>query len=157
VTLGRRILVLGAGNHPSGNAVNHDITKHRPEIDVAHDLNNLPWPWSDSMFEAITAWAVLEHLQHNLMVSMNELWRIGAPGCILDVKLPYWRSEISYNDPTHAGHVYGVGVFDQFDPSTKRGSEYAFYTPCKWTILSCELNRGGTSVVAKLQSLKGVA
>jgi len=160
--LGKRILILGAGNKPSGNAVNHDITKHRPEIDIAWDLNDLPWPWGDSMFDSITAWAVLEHLYHDVLRSMNEIWRIGAPGCIANIKLPYWRSEVSHNDLTHHWFV-GLNCFDQLDPSTRRGSEYAFYTPCEWTILSCALNKGGTSalnkggtsVLAKLKSLKG--
>ena len=151
--LGKRQLIIGCGNNPSGNAVNHDITKHRPEVDVVWDLNDLPWPWPDNSFDAMNAWSVLEHLHHDLMTSMNELWRIGAPGCTLSVKLPYWRSEMSYNDPTHHW-VYGINIFDQFDPSTKRGSEYAFYTPCKWCVISCVLNKGGTSIVAKLISLK---
>ena len=149
----KRILVLGCGNQPSGNAVNHDIIKHRPEIDVVWDLNELPWPWPDSRFDFITAWAVFEHLTFDLMVAMNELWRIGAPGCVADVKLPYWRSEVSYNDPTHH-YAVGLNVFDQFDPATRRGAAYTFYTPRKWKILSCGLNRGGTAVVAKLRSLK---
>ena len=152
--LGKRTLIIGCGNQPSGNAVNHDITKHSPEIDVAHDLNNLPWPWGDNSFDFIVARAVFEHLTFDLMVAMNEAWRIGAPGCVIDVKLPYWRSEVSYNDPTHH-YAVGLGVFDQFDPSTRRGGEYTFYTHCKWRILQCGLNKGGTSVLAKLKSLKG--
>lgn len=152
--LGKRQLVLGCGNQPSGKAINHDIIKHRPEVDVVHDLNKLPWPWLANSFDAITARAVLEHLHHDLMTSMNELWRIGGPGCVVDIKLPYWRSEVSYNDLTHRWMV-GRNIFDQLDPSTRRGAEYSFYTPCKWHIISCELNRGGTSVVARLESLKG--
>lgn len=152
--LGRPILVLGCGNQPSGGAVNHDIVKHRDEVDIVWDLNDLPWPWENEQFEGVVARAVLEHLDLNLMQSMNEIWRITKPGGTLDVKLPYWRSEVSYEDPTHRWAV-GLHVFDQFDPSTRRGADYTFYTPRKWKIISCVLNRGGTSVVAKLRKIAG--
>jgi len=149
-------LVLGCGNRTDPGAINHDRIKHSPEVDVVWNLDDLPWPWDDNQFVAVQAWAVLEHLKLDLMESMNELHRIVKPGGVVDVKLPYWRSEIGYDDPTHH-YVVGLHVFDQFDPETQRGKAYDFYTPRKWHVERCGLNRGGTSVIARLRSLKSEA
>lgn len=144
-------LNLGAGNRLIGGegAVNHDLTKHRPEIDVAHDLNVLPWPWADGEFEGVVAWAVLEHLEIDLLTSINEIWRILIPGGEFTVKIPYWKHEEAYNDPTHR-FVYGLGIFELFDPTTRRGEEYDFYTDRKWKLCKTALTKAGTCVYGQL-------
>lgn len=148
------ILQLGTGNDPIGGAVNHDLHKHAPHIDVAHDLNLIPWPWADESFDHIVARAVLEHLRVNLIESMNECWRILRPGGSIFVKLPHWQSDISYQDPTHYW-FFSVRALDQFDPDTERGKKYAFYTPRKWRIVEGpELNNAGSSIIAKLEVRK---
>lgn len=147
-------LNLGCGNRLIGGegAVNQDWVKHRPEIDIVHDLNVLPWPFEDEQFEAVIAWAVLEHLEIDLLTSMNEIWRVMVPGGELTVKLPYWKDERSYNDPTHR-YVYGLGIFDIFDPSTERGKRYIFYTDRKWKIDQVNLSDPPTCVIGKLHKI----
>jgi len=148
------ILNLGAGNRIIGDAVNHDLIKHRPEIAVAWDLNKLPWPWLDNSFDQIVASSVLEHLTHDLFVSLNECWRIIRPGGQIYLKLPHWGSDISHQDPTHRW-FFSLGSLDQFDPDTRRGKLYSFYTPCKWKILEpVVLNKAQSSIIAKLQVRK---
>jgi SAM-dependent methyltransferase len=128
--------------------------KHRPEVDVVHDLNDLPWPWEDSSFDLIIACAVLEHLKLNLVESLNECWRILAPGGRVHLKLPYWKADSSYDDPTHYWH-FSLGSFDQFDPATKRGRQYTFYTERKWRIVKpAFLNPGQTSVIVLMEVRK---
>ena len=149
-----RILQLGSGNDIIANAVNHDRIKHRPEIDIAHDLNLLPWPWPDSSFDHIVARAILEHLRIDLVESLNECWRILAPGGTIFIKLPYWNSEISHEDPTHH-HFFALKSLDQFDPDKPRGQQYGFYTTRKWRILEGpELNKAHSSIIAKLEVRK---
>lgn len=148
-----RRLNLGAGHNIIGDALNVDLTLHRPEIDLAVDLNNRPWPWRPSSWDHIVAKAVFEHLRITLLTAMDECWRIIAPGGVLEVKLPYWKAEVSYNDPTHM-RVYGLGIFDQFDPTTPRGRYYGFYTPCKWRKRRVFLNQGKTSIYAVLDVVK---
>lgn len=149
-----KILNLGAGNRVIGDAVNHDVVKHRPEIAVVWDLNNMPWPWPDNSFDQIVARAVLEHIRPDLVQSLNECWRILRPGGQLFVKLPYWESEISHEDPTHRW-FFALRSLDQFDPDTERGREYAFYTPRKWRILEPPvLNKARSSIIAKMQVRK---
>ncbi len=149
-----RILNLGAGNRCIGNAVNHDFVRHRPEISVVHDLNKLPWPWPDDGFDLVVARSVLEHLDHNLVVSLNECWRILAPRGQIFLKLPHWRSDVSHWDPTHRW-FFSLRSLDQFDPDTRRGKDYAFYTWRKWKILEPPvLNKARSSIQFKMEVRK---
>ena len=149
-----RLLNLGAGNRILDGAVNHDRIKHRPEIDVVHDLNDLPWPWDDNSFDKIAALAVFEHLVPDLVQVLNECWRILAPGGEIVIKVPYWNSDNSYKDPTHRW-FFSLGAFDQFDPDTERGRAYAFYTERKWKIVKPpRFNDARTSIYCTLQVRK---
>jgi predicted SAM-dependent methyltransferase len=148
------ILNLGAGNRLIEGAVQHDLVKHRPEIDVVWDLNDLPWPWADDSFDLIVACAVFEHLRNNLVTTVDECWRILRPDGVLHVKLPYWKSDNSYRDPTHYWR-FSLVTCDLFDPDTKYGRDYMFYTERKWKIIQkAKLNDGRTSFALKMQVRK---
>jgi SAM-dependent methyltransferase len=148
------ILNLGAGNKLVPGAVQHDLVKHRPEIDVAWDLNEMPWPWADSSFDLIVARAVFEHLDRDLVQSLNECWRILRPGGLLSIKLPYWKADAAYEDPTHRW-FFTLGSLAQFDPDTERGKQYAFYTKRQWQIVKGpRLNQAQTSIFWTLRVRK---
>ena len=149
-----RTLNLGAGNKIMPGVVNHDRIAHRPEIDVAWDLDVLPWPWPDNSFDLIIASSVLEHLHIDLLASINECWRILDKGGRLWVKVPHWNNESAYNDPTHQ-RVCGLAVLDAFDPTTRGGQAYSFYTPRKWRIIrKLRAVKNGTSIVATMEVIK---
>lgn len=148
------ILNLGAGNKLVEGAVQHDLTKHRPEIDVIWDLNDIPWPWDDNSFDLVVACAVFEHLRNNLIDTVNECWRILRPGGVLYMKLPYWNSDNSYRDPTHYWQ-FSLSTCDIFDPETKYGHDYQFYPAKKWKIIKpARLNKARTSFALKMQVRK---
>jgi SAM-dependent methyltransferase len=148
------ILNLGAGNKLVKGAVQHDRTKHRPEIDVVWDLNDLPWPWDDSSFDMVVACAVFEHLRNDLVMTVNECWRILRPGGVLHMKLPFWKSDNAYRDPTHYWR-FSLRTCDLFDPGTKYGQDYAFYTDRKWKIIQpARLNEALTSFALKMRVIK---
>lgn len=128
------ILNLGAGNRLVSGAVNHDLRPHRPEIDVCHDLDRMPWPWEDNRFGRIEAWSVFEHLAPNLVMVMDECWRILGVSGLIHIKLPMWDVDQSWADPTHIWH-YSLRSLDLFDPDTRLGGEDEFYTERKWRIL----------------------
>lgn len=152
--MNKPILNLGCGNKLIAGAVQHDRVKHRPEVDIVHDLNVLPWPWADNSFERIVAWAVLEHLNIDLLQSMNECWRILKPGGQIQLKLPVWDHPNSWTDPTHRWH-YTLETCDIFDPRTKYGSEYRFYTDRKWKIVDkARLNNAKSSFFVTLEVIK---
>lgn len=128
------------------SAINHDLIQHRPEIDVAWDLNELPWPWEDESFDLVVARTVLEHLRINLIESVNECWRILRPGGRLYLKVPHWKSDGAYMDPTHYWR-FSVKMPTIFDPETEYGQVYSFYTERKWKIVKGpRLNRAKSSI-----------
>jgi len=146
-------LVLGCGLFPLPNSINHDRTLHSDYVDIAYDLNILPWPWEDESYDVIVAKAVFEHLNHDLLKSVNECWRILKPGGGLYMKLPAWDSHVSYQDPTHRW-FYDPRVFEYFDPATPLGREYWFYTELKWKLKSPgKYNSGKTSIHGSLQKV----
>lgn len=154
------LINLGCGNTPEDGIgfINHDIVAHSLHVDVAHDLNSLmddvPWPWPDDSADRILAKAVFEHLRLTLVESINECWRIMAPGGFLFVKLPMWNHAASYQDPTHRW-FFSERVFDYFDPSTDLGKTYGFYTLLKWQIIKpVAVNSGGTSMNVTMQVIK---
>ena len=148
------ILNLGAGNDIREGAVNHDRIRHRPEIEVAHDLNVLPWPWGDESFDVIVARAVLEHLRIDLLESVGECWRLLRPGGKLVMKLPYWQHRNSYIDPTHYWQ-FDLATVKIFDPETRYGRSYRFYTDRKWRIVEGPvLNRVKSSILVTMEVRK---
>lgn len=148
------ILNLGTGKKPIEGAVNHDRRKHSAWIDCAHDLNVLPWPWPDESFDLIAARAVFEHLRINLLESVGECWRILRPGGRLYIKLPYWRSSVSWYDPTHYWK-YELETLHIFDPDTQYGAQYDFYMDRKWKIIKGpRLNRAQSSIHCTLEVRK---
>lgn len=147
-------LNLGAGNDIVADAINHDVTRHRPEIAVAHDLNVLPWPWPDRSFDMIMARAVFEHLRNNLVQTVDECWRILRPGGLLYMKLPMWNHERAYDDPTHYWR-FTLRSCNVFDPRTPEGVAYGFYTPRKWEIVTpAQLNKALTSFHITMKVVK---
>lgn len=147
------VLNVGCGNRLIEGAVHLDRMAHRPEIDVVHDLNVLPWPFEDSSFDKIVALAVLEHLDIDLFASLNECHRILRPGGQAVVKLPLQSGANAYDDPSHRW-FFTLKSFDQFCPETARGKAYDFYTPFKWRFVKGPLaNKAGTSVWVTLEAL----
>lgn len=147
------ILNLGCGNRLIDGAVHHDRVKHRPEIDVVHDLNVRPWPFADKSFDKISALAVLEHLDIDLVASLNECHRILRPGGQLVIKLPLHTGSNAYDDPTHRW-FFSLKSLDQFCPETERGQAYGFYTPFKWRFVKRpHPNKSKTSLWATLEAL----
>jgi SAM-dependent methyltransferase len=150
-------LNLGAGNRPIKGAVNHDLRAHAAHVDVAHDLNERPWPWADESFDRIVARAVLEHLDIDLVASLDECWRLLRPGGTLYLKLPFWNSDLAHQDPTHRW-FFSVKSFDQFDPERRRGREYDFYTDRTWQIVKApRLNDARSSIHVTLRVRKSEA
>lgn len=129
-------LNLGCGADFRNGYVNHDRTK-RPGVDVAHDLDVLPWPWKDSLAQEIRAWAVLEHLRLTLAEAIQECWRILQVGGLLIFKVPVFGARNAAIDPTHVWRVgYCRETFDFFDPTRGEfGQRGALYGLSPWQII----------------------
>lgn len=95
-------LELGCGTTPTDGYLHHDRTLHSEFVDVAHDLNRMPWPWTDGQFEVVQAIDVFEHLTLDPWWRwLDESWRVLEMGGMLVMRLPAWDNPLTYRDPTH--------------------------------------------------------
>lgn len=120
-------LQLGAGNRPLKDALNHDRTAHAPHIDIAHDLDCLPWPFPTAEFDRVIALDVMEHLRLDVQEWLDECWRILKPNGELVLRLPAWNNPVSYRDPTHR-RLFHEETFHYWDKRMALHRDYgAFY------------------------------
>lgn len=120
-------LQLGCGIRPLDGAVNHDRIKHHDYVDVAHDLDVLPWPWQDGEFDKVIALDVMEHLRVDVQVWLDECWRILKPDGQLVLRLPAHDNPVSWRDPTHR-HWFHEETFHYWDKVTELHRDYgSFY------------------------------
>ena len=110
-------LLIGCGNDREKKVFFEAIPKGWTELvtldmdpvvkpDVVHDLNDLPLPFDDDMFDEIHAYEVLEHTgrQGDWRFFFNqfyEFWRILKPGGYLVGTVPAWDSVWAFGDPGH--------------------------------------------------------
>lgn len=122
------VLELGVGHRPrAGATVRHDRLRHSDHVDVAHDLEILPWPWSDEEFDEIWAFDVFEHLRLEVQIWLDECWRILKPAGLLKMQMPAWDHWTSWVDPTHR-RPFHERTFDYWDRSTEFWRHYgSFY------------------------------
>ena len=121
-----KTLELGCGVHPTPDAVHHDRIKHSPWVDIAHDLDVLPYPFQDGEYDTVIALDVMEHTHLEIDVWLNELWRIMAEGGTLILRLPAWDNPVSWRDPTHR-KVFHEETFDYWDKSKQLHKDYGFF------------------------------
>lgn len=74
--------------------------------DVVHDLNIVPYPFNDDMFDEIHAYECLEHFGKQgdyraFFQQFEELWRILKPDGWLIGTCPNWDSLWAWGDPGH--------------------------------------------------------
>ena len=128
-------LNLGAGNDIQNGYLNHDIIKHRPEVDVVFDLNEKDWSkfYNAYDFDEIRAWDVIEHLEDPINF-MDNCWRLLKSDGILKIKACGWNNPNFYVDITHK-RPYDIKSFDYFCVDTLIEKEYSYYTDKKWRYL----------------------
>jgi len=117
------VLDLGCGTKKRAGAIGVD---NNPDAapDVLHDLEVFPYPFEDSAFDEIVLDNVLEHLG-DVVRTMEELHRIGRPGALVEIYVPYFRSRWAAVDPTHR-HQFTVDSFAYFDPTNQFFAEYRY-------------------------------
>ncbi len=113
-------LNIGCGNDVKEGYINLDNKKLKG-IDVVHDLNKTPYPFSSGTFDEIYASHVLEHLE-DLSKVMKELHRIIKKGGCLIIRVPHFTNSGAFADPTHR-HFFGFRTFDYF----LEDSEMSYY------------------------------
>ena len=89
-------LNLGCGEFHKEGYVNVDcFSVSKP--DIVHDLNLIPYPFSDNEFSVIEADHVLEHLEAPLRI-MTEIHRIGQPEALVIIRVPHFSRGFTHPD-----------------------------------------------------------
>lgn len=104
------------------NAWNTFTTVDLFDADVVTDLNN-PWPFEDNSVGIIRASHIFEHLKDPVH-TMNEAFRVLAPGGWLLIEVPSTDGRGAFQDPTHVSFwnqnsiwYYTNKEFSRFIPS----------------------------------------
>ena len=98
-----RKLNLGCGFDKREGFVNADNFAEC-EPDVYIDIEQTPWPLADNSFDYILMKHVLEHVGADFKTFacvMRELYRVTAPGGIIEIHVPHFRHDTWWSDPTH--------------------------------------------------------
>ncbi len=103
-----------------------------PGVDVVHDLTAFPWPFESNRFAEVRMLHVLEHLPDTVR-TVEEIYRICAPGAHVVIHVPYWNSRDVVTDPTHR-RSFTEYSFDYFDPSKRYCMERPYYSPARFRV-----------------------
>lgn len=101
-----KTLIVGCGPNPARRPTTHEETmldiRQFNGVDIAHDLNQFPWPFEDDQFDEVVGLHVLEHLQ-SFLDFHNEAWRVLRPGghLYLETPLAGGNWDLTHADPTH--------------------------------------------------------
>ncbi|UBB24400.1 class I SAM-dependent methyltransferase [Pseudoxanthomonas japonensis] len=124
-----RVANLGSGGDYLAGAINVDL--YAEKADIRHDLASIPYPFDDNSFDRIRALNIIEHLDNPIDV-MREIHRIGADGCLVDIRVPHFRSASLYEDITH---VRGF-AWRTFDVFLGDGTVYGEYADFRFEMVS---------------------
>ena len=89
-------LHLGCGKDIKPGYINVDCVLFEG-VDLALDLNQLPYPFKDDEFDVIELHHVLEHL-HNEIQVLEELYRIAKPDGKVIISVPYGAEWLGHID-----------------------------------------------------------
>lgn len=138
-------LVLGCGPRPQRRQYTHketflDCRSFKGAVDVVHDLNFTPWPFSDNSFDEVVAIHLVEHLK-DLLQFMDECWRVLRPGGALYIVTPEAGADfgLTHADPTH---VRCYRLHSWINYFTRSEAPKFGYTDKYWAIWDGQVREG---------------
>lgn len=129
-------LDVGCGIDKVQGAIGVDRIK-LPGVDVVHDLDIYPWPFENDSFDHIVCKHSLGHL-HDLIRCMEELYRIGRSGGIVEIIAPHYASDNFNTDPTHK-ISFGIRSLDYFIDGTVLRERYR-YSPVSFSLIKRQIS-----------------
>lgn len=125
------ILNLGCNNSRIPGSIGVDVIK-KDTVDIVHDLNQTPYPFTDNYADEIHMYHVLEHLDDPIK-AIEEVYRILKPGGRLYLRVPHFSSLYAWGDITHK-RAYSIYCFDIFD--AKRDYKKWGYSGARFNIVT---------------------
>ena len=105
------VLDIGCGKNKTPGAIGIDFNADAA-ADIAHDLNQFPWPLNANAFDKIICSHIVEHVA-DLVRFMQEAHRVARTGAQIEIVTPHFTNRFSYTDPTHLRHL-SLRSFDYF-------------------------------------------
>lgn len=81
-------------------------------VDIVHNLNDFPWPFSDNSVSEVLCHNVLEHLE-SPWKAVKEIIRICKSGARIHVRFPVPEHPNAWKDPDHK-YTFAPRWFNQF-------------------------------------------
>lgn len=94
-----KVLDLGCGGTKVPGSIGVDMV-HGPSVDVVHDLDTVPYPFQDNIFDAVYLNHCIEHLADPKKV-LEECVRIAKPGGTIFITVPHFTNPAAFGDVTH--------------------------------------------------------
>jgi SAM-dependent methyltransferase len=139
-------LNLGCGTKLLPGYINCDLSAN-VTADRHFDLDHVPYPFADSSVDEVLMDQVLEHLT-DVVAVIQELHRILKPGGIVDIYVPYAKSDWAVSDPTHK-HYFTERSMDYFTDNFVCN----FYSDARFRILNKDLISGKNSFKNRVRDL----
>ncbi|KKR11997.1 MAG: Methyltransferase domain protein [Candidatus Woesebacteria bacterium GW2011_GWA1_39_21] len=135
---------LGCGKKYIKGYINVDVTRS-VKADLYFNLNKFPYPIKKKSADEVLMDNVLEHLDDVVLV-MEEIYRILKPGGIVKIYLPYAKSDGALQDPTHK-HLFTEKSMDYF----RQDDKYNYYTNAKFRILVSKPFNANKTLLSKMR------
>ena len=127
------IINIGCGKTRIPGSIGVDRVCIPDYVDVVHDLNSTPYPFSNNFADEIHFYHVLEHLD-NPLEKLEEIHRLLKPGGILNMRVPHFSSNGAFTDITHK-RPFSLFSFDVFDSD----AYHSFYTQVRFGFIKKEI------------------
>lgn len=134
-------LNIGAGTTRYDGFINCDHSDlFNPEY--VFDLEKDTWPFENDTVDEVIAHHVLEHMGEGYFHCLKELYRVCKNDALIDIKVPHYKNENQFHDPTHRRPITEVG-FLLFSKKHNResilaGSKLGLMYDVDFEIISCE-------------------
>jgi SAM-dependent methyltransferase len=124
---------------------------HKP--DVVHDIERLPLPFCNDLFDEIHAYDVLEHVGAQgdwrfFFDQWSDFWRILKPGGLFMAISPHHSSPWAWGDPGHTRIVGEEVLTFLHQPNYEKQvgvspmSDYRFYYKADFDLVYSRVNQG---------------
>jgi predicted SAM-dependent methyltransferase len=117
-----RKLNLGCGFDKRDGFVNADnFAECEPDVHI--DIEQTPWSLADNSFDYILMKHVLEHVGADFKTFacvMRELYRVTAPGGIIEIHVPHFRHDTWWSDPTPCACIHAADFPDDVERAKRR-------------------------------------
>lgn len=93
-------IIIGSGGTKLDGFVTCDYDP-LAEPDYVFNLEHDKFPFEDNSVEVVVAHHVFEHLGEGYFHCLKELYRVCKHGATIDVRVPHYRHDYFFDDPTH--------------------------------------------------------